>query len=166
MGRETERKFLVRDDSWRAGKPPRVLIRQAYAHFRAREEFVFRVRLAGGRGSIACKGPVSGGSRSEFEYGVPPEDARLLMRDFCERGMVEKYRCKIPFGARVWEVDEFLGANAGLIVAELELAAPEEAFERPPWLGREVTNDPRYYNACLAEHPFREWRTEEDAPCS
>ena len=96
-------------------------------------------------------------SRAEFEYPIPLEDAEALLEGLCDERVVEKTRYRIPFAGHVWEVDEFCGANAGLVVAEIELEHEDEAFARPPWLAAEVSGDPRYLNSNLALHPFTEW---------
>jgi adenylate cyclase len=154
MGREIERKFLVRGEAYRAqGTAERY--RQGY--LRTAGPATVRVRIAGERGFLTVKGPTVGFSRSEFEYPIPLPDAQALLDTLCERPQVEKLRYRIPAGARTWEVDEFLGDNAGLVVAELELSAEDEPFERPEWLGEEVTADPRYRNSALAQRPFRTW---------
>ena len=155
MADEIERKFLVSSDAWRDG-PPGVRICQGYLS-RDKERTV-RVRLAGDKAFLTIKGETSGISRKEFEYPIPPEDAQTLL-DLCLPQLVDKIRHERQHGGHVWEVDEFLGANAGLVVAEIELSDANEAFERPAWLGREVSDDPRYYNANLAERPWSEWET-------
>ena len=97
-------------------------------------------------------------TRLEFEYAIPRADADQILDELCTGPLVEKYRHRIPMGDLVWEIDEFLGANAGLIVAEIELPTEETGFDRPPWLGEEVTEDERYYNFNLAQKPYQEWR--------
>lgn len=155
MAVEIERKFLVSSDAWRDG-PPGVRICQGYLS-RDKERTV-RVRLAGDKAFLTIKGESAGISRKEFEYPIPSEDAEALL-DLCLPQLVDKIRHERQHGGHVWEVDEFLGANAGLIVAEIELSDADETFERPDWLGREVSDDPRYYNANLAERPWSEWET-------
>ncbi len=154
MGREIERKFLVRGDGYRAlGAPERY--RQGYV--RTAGPATVRVRVAGERGYLTVKGPTQGLTRSEFEYPIPRDDAEALLDTLCERPQIEKLRYRIPAGAHTWEVDEFLGDNAGLVVAEIELGAEDEPFARPAWLGEEVTADPRYRNSELARRPYRTW---------
>jgi adenylate cyclase len=155
MAVEIERKFLVTSDAWREG-PPGVRICQGY--LTRDPERTVRVRLAGEKAFLTIKGATSNISRQEFEYPLPSEDARTLL-DLCLQPLVDKIRHERKHGEHVWEVDEFLGANAGLVVAEIELADAEEDFARPEWLGREVSDDPRYYNACLAERPWSEWKS-------
>ena len=161
MGTEIERKFLLGNDSWRKEAVSCTLLRQAYAHFMQGNQLTFRIRIADDQAFLTLKGPVSGCSRSEFEYPIPCKDAGEILENFCESGLIEKYRYHVPCGSRIWEIDEFLGDNAGLIIAELELDSPDESFEHPPWLGREVTSEIRFYNSRLREYPYRNWTEEE-----
>ncbi len=155
MAVEIERKFLVADDAWRDGvKCAPVYYRQAYLALG--EKAVLRVRLGEDKAWICVKERKVGVARGEYEYPIPVGDARELL-DLAVGTVIEKRRHIVSCGGHEWEVDEFLGANAGLVVAEIELASEEEAFERPAWLGREVSADPRYYNAALALNPWREW---------
>jgi adenylate cyclase len=154
MGVEIERKFLLRGDAWRElGEP--VLLRQGYLS--SHKERVVRVRIEGGQGVLTIKGRTVGMTRGEWEYPIPLDEAAELLDGLCERPLIEKYRRRIAVGPHVWEVDEFLGANAGLVVAEIELASEDEAFERPDWIGEEVSDDVRYLNANLIRHPFSAW---------
>ncbi len=155
MGKEIERKFLVRDDSWRAlAKGTRY--RQGYLN--SAKERTVRVRAAGEKAYLTIKGISVGASRAEYEYEIPLEDCQAMLEDLAEKPLIEKTRYKIPFGGLTWEVDEFLGENAGLIIAEVELATEGQAIEKPAWVGDEVTSDPRYFNANLIKHPFARWR--------
>jgi adenylate cyclase len=154
MAHEIERKFLVRSDAWRpAGTAQRY--RQGY--LRTAGPATVRVRVAGEHGYLTIKGPTVGATRSEFEYSIPLADAEALLDTLCDRPQIEKLRWRVPAGAHTWEIDEFLGENAGLVVAEIELAAEDDPFERPAWLGAEVTADPRYRNSELARRPYRTW---------
>jgi adenylate cyclase len=155
MPTEIERKFLVIDDAWRAVASRRELYRQGYlANTRLCS---IRVRL-GDRGAwLGLKGNARGAVRAEYEYQVPLAEAGEILDRFCVDGLVEKYRHWVPFAGHEWEVDEFLGANAGLVVAELELEHEDESFERPHWLGMEITADVRYYNSSLAQLPYAAW---------
>ena len=154
MGVEIERKFLLRGDGWRGlGQP--VLLRQGYLS--SHKERVVRVRIEGGQAMLTIKGRTQGASRGEWEYPIPLADAAELLDGLCEQPLIEKYRSRIAVGAHVWEVDEFLGANAGLVVAEIELGSEDEAFDKPDWLGEEVTADVRYLNANLIRHPYTSW---------
>jgi adenylate cyclase len=154
MANEIERKFLVRSDAYRALGTAEHL-RQGYV--RTAGPATVRVRVGGDRGFLTIKGPSRGATRSEFEYPIPLADAVALLDTLCERPQIEKLRYRVPAGAHTWEVDEFLGDNAGLVVAEIELSAEDEPFARPAWLGEEVTADPRYRNSALAERPYRTW---------
>ena len=154
MGVEIERKFLVQGDAWKAlGEP--VFFRQGYLS--SQKERTVRVRIEGDRAVITIKGRSVGATRGEWEYPIPVQDAAELLDGLCEQPLIEKYRRKITNGAHVWEVDEFLGANAGLVVAEIELRAEDEAFDKPEWVADEVTDDARYYNSNLIRHPFSNW---------
>ena len=161
MPKEIERKFLLKNDSWRGSAVSRSLLRQGYARLAQDPRLTLRIRLADDQAYLTLKGPVSGCSRSEFEYPIPPQDAEAVMDEFCGSGRVEKYRCRVPFGGLVWEVDEFLGDNAGLVLAEIELSSPEERFEIPDWLGREVTGEIRFYNSRLPDYPYCKWTEDE-----
>ena len=158
MGIEIERKFLLRDDSWRTRVSARTLYRQAYLHFQEREHGIFRVRTAGEKGFLTLKGAHHGCSRSEYEYEIPFEDGNFLLDNLAEKPIIEKKRYRIPQGKFVWEIDEFFGENQGLIVAEIELESEDEAFDRPEWAGQEVTGDPRYFNSNLIRHPYTRWQ--------
>ena len=161
MPKEIERKFLLKDDSWRNAAVFCTLLHQGYAHFRHDPRMILRVRLAGERAFLTLKGSSGGAARSEFEYPIPLPEAGEILKEFCEAGQIEKRRYRVPFGRHVWEVDEFFGATAGLVLAEIELGSEDERFERTEWLGREVTGEVRFYNSRLKEYPFREWKEEE-----
>jgi CYTH domain-containing protein len=132
-----------------------VLFRQGYLS--TEKTRTVRVRLEGDRGVLTVKGLTRGVTRLEFEYEIPAADAARMLDDLCERPLIEKTRYRIDTGRHVWEVDEFHGDNEGLVVAEIELAAADEVFDRPAWIGREVSDDPRYFNANLVAHPYRSW---------
>lgn len=121
-----------------------------------------RVRIRGEKGYLTIKGPSdeAGISRYEFEREVPLSDAEELMK-LCEPGVIDKIRYLVPVSGHTWEVDVFRGENEGLVVAEVELRSPDEPFERPAWLGREVTGDRRYYNSMLSKQPYSTWPAEE-----
>ncbi|HEX7671705.1 MAG TPA: CYTH domain-containing protein [Polyangiaceae bacterium] len=154
MGLEIERKFLVTGTAWKA-LAAGVLTRQGYLSSAA--ERTVRVRIAGEKGFLTVKGVNRGVTRTEFEYPIPAVDAAAMLDDLCERPLIEKIRYRIPFGAHVWEVDEFHGVNDGLVVAEVELASADEEPALPPWVGREVSRDARYFNANLVKRPFTTW---------
>lgn len=155
MATEIERKFLVRDASWRAAAQPGTAYRQGY--FAGLERCSVRVRIGDGRARLNIKGATLGIERCEYEYPIPLRDAEEMLARCCSTPLVEKTRYRVPYGAHVWEIDVFEGDNRGLVVAEIELAHRDEAFERPAWLGEEVSDDPRYYNVNLVTHPFKEW---------
>ena len=160
MGVEIERKFLLSEkaghDAWRLGVEG---VPYAQGYLSRGTGRTVRVRIAGAKAFLTIKGPVTGISRTEFEYEIPVADARQLL-PLCDGPVIEKIRHKIPHGRHIWEVDEFLGENAGLIVAEVELADEGDSVEMPAWIDREVTGDPRYYNSNLIVHPYRLWRHE------
>lgn len=154
MGIEIERKFLVAGEGWRRMATTRTSFSQGYlSRDPAR---TVRVRIAGDAAFLTIKGATRGATRAEFEYGIPPADARQLLA-MSDGPVVEKIRHLCPHAGMTWEVDEFLGANAGLVVAEIELQSEDQAFDRPSWLGEEVTGDARYVNANLAVRPFTSW---------
>jgi len=154
MGVEIERKFLLQGDAWR-GLGQAVLLRQGYLS--STRERVVRVRIEGEQAMLTIKGANVGATRGEWEYPIPLADAVELLDGLCEQPLIEKVRHRIEHAGMVWEVDEFLGANAGLIVAEIELASEDQPFEKPEWIGAEVSGDARYYNANLIRHPFSQW---------
>lgn len=155
MGLEIERKFLVANDHWRADAQPGETFVQGYLC--AEGAASVRVRIEGERANINIKAAVIGASRTEYEYAIPRNDARAMLPDLCVAPPVEKTRYRVPHGKHVWEVDVFDGANRGLVIAEVELGSADERFERPDWLGREVTDERCYYNQALALHPYRDW---------
>src|SRR6187551_644122 len=152
MAVEIERKFLVQGDSWRAA--PAVFYSQGYLN-RDKTRTV-RVRIAGEQAFLTIKGVSVGASRAEFEYPIPLWDARELLA-LCEQPLIEKNRRKILYQGFVWEVDEFLGENLGLVVAEIELPTEDSVFARPDWVGEEVTGEARYFNSNLSSTPFTRW---------
>ena len=153
MGVEIERKFLVRNDDWRGLGIP---VCYAQGYLVADGLRTVRVRIAGNEGFLTVKGASSGMSRLEFEYGIPVDEAIMLLR-LSSTPIVEKFRTKILYEGKIWEMDEFKGENKGLIMAEIELTSENESFAVPPWIGDEITGDLRYYNSRLAVHPFSSW---------
>jgi adenylate cyclase len=117
------------------------------------------VRVAGAMAFLTIKGPSRGLARDEFEYPIPVDDAEAMLDALCERPLIEKTRWLVPFKGFIWEVDEFHGENAGLVVAEVEIPTPETKPELPPWVREEVSSDPRYFNSNLVKNPFRAWPT-------
>ena len=154
MGVEIERKFLVTRDRWR-DLAPGVLYRQGYIPTQPGR--TVRVRVAGDRAFITLKGASEGIARSEFEYPIPIEDANELLDSLCASPLIEKYRRKIDISGLTWEVDEFLGENQGLVIAEVELESADQAIDHPDWIGEDVSHDARYYNSNLVNHPFSRW---------
>lgn len=154
MGTEIERKFLVSGDGWRGGDPV-CRIRQGYLS--ADPARTVRVRTAGERAWVTIKGVTVGCTRPEFDYPIPVADAQQMLDTLCHLPLIDKTRHKIRHGDHLWEVDEFHGANDGLVIAEIELDSETESFARPPWLGLEVSDDPRYFNVNLFRHPHRDW---------
>lgn len=159
MSQEIERKFLVKDDSYKQMASSFSHIIQGYI-CRTTGRTV-RVRLRDEKAYLTIKGPSPDGglSRYEWEHEIPGREALELMQ-LCERVVIDKVRYLVPYGGHTFEVDEFFGANEGLVMAEVELDAVDEAFERPPFLGEEVTGDRRYYNSCLTASPYKDWKEE------
>ncbi len=154
MAQEIERKFLVVGDAWR-GLGHSSVFRQGYLS--TVKERTVRVRVVGDAGTLTIKGITVGATRAEYEYSIPVADAQAMLDGLCERPLIEKVRHEIRFGGLIWEIDEFGGVNEGLIVAEVELEHADQEVALPPWIGDEVTDDPRYYNANLIAHPYCEW---------
>lgn len=155
---EIERKFLVDRTLWSSIKKPEPdHLRQGYLVNQPGK--TIRVRVTDSDAFITIKGSSKGALRSEYEYEIPKKDAEELLDQFSE-SVVEKKRFRIHYQHHTWEVDEFLGKNKGLLLAEIELTSEEEKFERPDWVTREVTNDQRYYNAHLAQTPYEVWDTQ------
>lgn len=152
MGMEIERKFLVAGDGWRDYEA--TLYCQGYLN--RGKPCTVRVRIAGELGFLTVKGPTSGASRAEFEYRIPVEDAKEMLV-LCDGPVVEKYRRVIPYAELKWEVDEFLGDNSGLVIAEVELQSEQQELACPDWIGPEVTGDARYYNSNLSIRPYKTW---------
>ena len=155
MATEIERKFLLQSSAWRASVHRSTLLRQGY--LANNDRVSVRVRIAGEGGFLSVKAMTPGLARAEYEVQVPLVDAQQMLDTLCERPLIEKWRHLVDVGGMTWEIDEFLGDNAGLIVAELELPATDATFVRPPWVGQEVTQDVRYYNFKLAQHPYCRW---------
>jgi adenylate cyclase len=165
MGIEIERKFLLAGDGWRAAAHKVVPMAQGYLN-----EFCMvdsgamqasvRVRIEGEQARLNIKSREAGPSRQEFDYLIPLADGRALLA-LCVGGLIDKRRHYVEYAGHLWEIDEFLGDNAGLLVAEIELDHVDEVFARPAWLGAEATHAQRYYNLALAARPYSQWREEE-----
>lgn len=153
MGLEIERRFRVIGDVWRAEGEPQ-WYKQGYVSVHPQR--TVRVRVVGDQAWLTLKAQIDDRRRHEFEYDIPLADANAMLTAMCPM-QVEKQRRRIDFGGFVWEVDEFFGANAGLVLAEIELPDADTPFDRPAWLGEEVTQDGRYTNAYLADHPWTAW---------
>lgn len=154
MATEIERKFLVKSEAWK-NLATGTIYRQGY--IATKKGTTVRVRLAGNQSYLTIKGKSEGISRAEYEYPIPLEDAQEMLDNLCDRPLIEKTRYKITVGDLVWEVDEFSGENQGLIVAEVELKEANQTISFPEWIGQEVSDDPRYYNANLVQHPYCQW---------
>jgi CYTH domain-containing protein len=154
MGTEIERKFLLTRDDWRklAGG---TYYRQGYLN--SQKERTVRVRTIDDKGFLTIKGISVGATRMEYEYEIPGKDANVLLYELCEQPIIEKNRYKIEFAGFIWEVDEFFGENDGLIVAEIELESEDQQFDKPDWVGDEVSGDPRYFNSNLIKNPYSSW---------
>ena len=157
MAKEIERKFLVVADTWRHGACG-VPYRQGYLGAGSDARCTVRVRVAGQQAFLTIKGPPASGARDEYEYPIPVADAEEMLERLSVGGRVEKTRFRVPFAGRTWEVDEFAGDNAPLVLAEVELDRVGAEVALPPWVGVEVTDDPRYANAALARAPYSRWR--------
>lgn len=150
---EIERKFLVTGDDWPRENGARY--RQGYLNSdKARS---VRVRVGKGKGYLTIKGETRGATRLEFEYEIPADEANALLARLCERPLIEKTRYEVAYRGLTWEVDEFYGDNEGLVIAEVELASEAQPFEKPTWVGQEVTGEARYYNVNLAKRPYKTW---------
>lgn len=155
MGIEIERKFLVKSDAWRSLAPA---VRYAQGYLCSDRDRTVRVRTIGDKGFLTIKGRGTGIAHPEYEYEIPYADARAMLNELAQKPIIDKTRTKIPFGGYVWEVDEFFGDNEGLVMAEIELPSEDAPFEKPDWIGEEVTGDARYYNSMLAKNPYKNWR--------
>jgi len=155
MPSEIERKYLVTGSDYKR-LARGTLYRQGYLC--TDKERSVRIRVAGDRGYITIKGDSRGAIRSEFEYPVPAPEAGEMLDSLCLKPLIEKIRYRIPLEGVVWEVDEFLGENEGLVIAEVELDSERQLFDKPRWVGEEITGDARYYNVNLVSHPYTKWK--------
>lgn len=151
MATEVERKFLVASDDWRAGASGACYC-QGYID--TSDDTTVRIRIAGQDAFITVKGPTLGIARAEFEYPIPLDDAQAMLRDLCRQPLIQKTRYDVPYGGKTWSVDVFGAENSGLVIAEVELEHPSEQVALPPWVGAEVTHDPRYRNSALSSAPI------------
>ena len=159
MAIEIERKFLSKNDDWKAQVTKKHVIKQGYLQsgLEAGQKSSVRIRISDDTANINIKSIDLTMVRQEFEYAIPLIDAEQLLASLCDDSVISKIRYHIPHGHHLWEVDIFEGENAGLQMAEIELNSLDEAFEKPPWIGEEVSDDERYYNIYLLKHPFRMW---------
>lgn len=155
MAKEIERKFLVTSEDWKTDAGAGTAMRQGYLCLEG--DRTVRVRLTDDSAKLTIKGARQGISRSEYEYGIPEDDAREMLDSLCRGTPIVKTRYRVEHGGHTWEVDVFEAANEGLVLAEVELDSEDETVELPDWAGREVTDDERYYNAFLARQPFGSW---------
>ena len=154
MALEIERKFLITDSSWKSTSDQGIFIKQGYLV--SEVDKVVRIRVHGEKGILTIKGSTVGMTRTEYEYEIPLADAFELLA-LCGDNVIEKTRYGIDFAGNTWEIDVFQGRNKGLEVAEVELVSEDQKVDLPTWVGKEVTHDPRYYNACLIDAPFDTW---------
>ncbi len=155
MAQEIERKFLLLNDQWRKQAKRHDYYRQGYLNDAT--QCSIRVRIANNDAYLNIKSATLGIQRSEYEYKIPMRDANDMLSSFSLGPIIEKTRYFVDIGKHTWEIDVFEGDNKGLIVAEIELAHEDEVFEKPSWLGQEVSHEPRYYNVCLSKHPYKNW---------
>jgi len=155
MAEEIERKFLVKNDSWRQLAESSKVMKQGYLSENPAK--AVRIRVAGDHAWLTIKGLSDTISSPEFEYEIPVPDAEFMLSHMCDQGLVEKERFYIRHQGHLWEVDEFYGVNRGLILAEIELTDKDELFAKPDWLDKEVSEDPRYFNVRLMQHPYTSW---------
>ena len=154
MGKEIERKFLLKSDAWRS-LAKGTMYRQGYLN--SVKERTVRIRTVGDKAFLTIKGITVGTTRAEYEYPIPFDECNAMLDSLAEKPIIEKTRYKVPIGALTWEIDEFFGDNKGLIVAEVELTSEDQKFDKPAWVGDEVSGDPRYFNSNLIKHPFTKW---------
>ncbi len=155
MGIEIERKFLVNSNAWQKQADAGTSMQQGYLSSSLQSSV--RIRVAGERAFLNIKSATTLIRRLEYDYPIPLDDAREILEQVCQGRLLEKTRYRLPAGRHTWEIDVFSGANQGLVVAEIELADENEAFPHPDWLGEEVSDDPRYLNMNLVEHPYNTW---------
>lgn len=154
MGIEIERKYLVKSDEWKSSGVKK-LYQQGYLLIDKTK--TIRVRTIEDTAYLTIKGASSGISRSEFEYEIPVEDAKFMLANLCEKPIIEKYRTKIELNELIWEVDEFVGDNTGLIIAEVELKNEYQKIVLPDWIGKEVSGNRQYNNSYLVKNPYKNW---------
>ena len=159
MSAEIERKYTVKDQSYRQESIECKYYKQGYISID--KERTVRIRISGNNAFITLKGVTTGCTRKEFEYPIPVADAAEMLGSLCLPSIIEKKRYIYPYAGHKWEIDEFMGNNDGLVIAEIELKSESEQFDLPPFIETEVTGDPRYYNSNLAKHPYKTWKDKE-----
>lgn len=155
MAKEIERKFLVTSDAWRA-LAKGTHYKQGYLN--SVKERTVRIRTIDDKAFLTIKGITVGITRQEYEYEIPHADCDAMLENLAEKPIIEKARYKIQHESLVWEVDEFFGVNEGLIVAEVELSSEDQVFNKPTWIGEEISSDPRYFNSNLVANPYSTWK--------
>ena len=155
MGIEIERKFLVKNDTYKS-LAKGILYYQGFLS--SDKERIVRIRISDKEAFITIKGISQGAIRTEFEYKIPVEDAEFMLAELCEKPIIKKYRYKIKFEGLIWEVDEFCDKNKGLVIAEVELESKDQEFEIPEWIDIEVTGNEKYYNVYLVKNPYNTWK--------
>lgn len=160
MGIEIERKFLLKNDDWKALATQAYVIKQGYLQsgLEASQKSSVRIRISNKTANINVKSVERSAIRQEFEYEIPLHDAEQMLQTLCGDVVVEKTRYYVPYASHLWEVDVFEGENRGLKMAEIELTSLDEHFEKPDWIGPEVSHDERYYNIYLLKHPYQQWQ--------
>lgn len=154
MGIEIERKYLIKSNEWKS-LGDKKFYQQGY--LLSDKNRTIRIRTIEEKGFITIKGSAKGISRNEFEYEIPVEEARVILETLCEKPFIKKYRTKIQLNNLIWEVDEFIDENNGLVIAEVELQNENQKIVIPNWVGKEVTGNIKYYNAMLIKNPFTKW---------
>lgn len=152
---EIERKFLVKNKDYKFNSEENLIV-QGYLN--SDKERTVRIRISNNKGFITIKSKTEGISRKEFEYEIPIHEAKDILENICEKPIIKKMRYKVDFEGYIWEIDEFLNENEGLILAEIELKDENDIFEKPEWVGEEVSNDPRYFNSSLISFPYEKWK--------
>jgi CYTH domain-containing protein len=150
---EIERKYLVTNNNYKSGTP----IRISQGYICSEENRVVRVRIKGDKAYLTIKNATIGFARNEYEYEISVADAEAMLHNTCQQPIIDKTRYILEYKGFIWEVDEFHGDNEGLVVAEIELENKNQQFELPDFIGEEVTDDARYYNACLFKNPYKNW---------
>ena len=159
MATEIEHKYIVTDESYLQGYSRKTYFRQGY--LTTQPTCVVRVRIADDTAYLTIKGKNNGASRPEYEFEIDVDKAQSMLDTLCTTPIVEKTRYLYPYKGHTWEIDRFAGDNEGLVIAEIELRDENEPYERPPFIGENVTGIARYYNSCLSEHPYSQWSDEE-----